>query len=118
MFGEPRSGSKAEDAGGPQRVEDDAEGGECESFTVQLLQRQADRGDQIGTAADRLGQQDVGGLLAAEGCGRIEQRVEPAAEAAAGDFFDGEVVGPAQRRVNESAGFIVGDQADAEAAAG
>ena len=85
---------------------------------MQLLQRQADRGDQIGTAADRLGQQDVGGLFVAEGCGRLQQRAEPAAEAAAGDFFDGEVVGPAQRTVDESAGLIVGDQTNPEAPTG
>jgi hypothetical protein len=71
---------------------------------------------RTGTAADRLSQQDISSLFPAEGCGGLQQRVEPAAEAAAGDLFDGEIVGPFERGVDEAAGLIVGDQADPEAA--
>ena len=73
MFGEPRAGSKAEDAGGPQRVEDHTEGSKLKPFPVQLLKGQADRGDQISTAADRLGQQDVSRLFPPKGFGCFQQ---------------------------------------------
>ena len=83
-----------------------------------MLQWQADGGDQISAAADWLGEQNIGSLLLAEGLGCLKQGVEPAAEAAAGNFFNGEVVGPSERGVDESASLIVGDEANPQVAVG
>ena len=46
----------------------------------------------------------------------VDEGVEAAAEAAAGDFLDGKLVGAAEGGIDEAGALVVGDEADAEAA--
>src|SRR5262249_41594718 len=55
---------------------------------------------------------------AVEVVGRFEERVEAAAEAAAGDLLDGEALRAEERRVHQAAALVVADEADLEAAVG
>src|ERR1019366_4240856 len=63
--------------------------------------------------ADRLREDHVGMLRAFEAADLVEQVIELAAEASAGDFLDGEALLAQRGSIDEVLGLIVGDNADA-----
>ena len=99
----------AEDPQRPEGIDDDTHRRDREAIAIDPRQWQADRGDQIGAAPHRLGEENVGGGVLRESIGGLDERIEPAAEAAAGDLLDGEGVGADEGRVDEPTGLIIGD---------
>ena len=53
---------QAEDAERADGIDEDAEGGDCEVVAVDLLEGEADGGDEIGATADGFGEEDVGAV--------------------------------------------------------
>ncbi len=98
------------------RLEQDGIRRHLEAVAVQVAQRLHDGGDEIGAAADRLGEDHVGPLAGLQTADLGDQVVEAAAEAGAGHFLDGEALGTQARGIDEVLRLIVGDQADALAA--
>ena len=65
------------------------------------FERLHDGGDQVGATADRLGEDDIGTLLRFQLADLVDQVVEPAAEAGAGDFLDGEALRAQAVRIDQ-----------------
>ena len=101
---------------GPQRIDDHAHRRHGESVAVDLLERQRHRSHEVGATAHRLGDQHIGRGLPHQRLGRLDQRREPAAEAAAHDLLDRHAVGRGEGRVDEPSALIVRDQSHAKAA--
>ena len=116
VFGELRGG-EPQHPFGPQRIDDDAHRRHGKPVAVDLLERQRHRGHEVGAAPDRLGDQHIRRGLPHQRFGRLDQRREPAAEAAAHDLLDRHVVGRGEGRVDKPSALIVRDEAHAKASA-
>jgi hypothetical protein len=98
-------------------IDHDAERGDRVGVAVHPAQGIAHRGAQVGAAADRLGDEDVRAGAGGKPLRGVDQRVEAAAEAAAGDLLDREAVRGQHGGVDEADALVVRDQADAAAVA-
>ena len=116
--GEAGAGGEAEDAFGADGIDEDGEGGDAEGVAVDLAEGEGDGGDEVGAGADGFGDEDVGAGGIVEAFGGFDEGIEAAAEAAAGDLFDGEVGGGEEGGIDEADGLVVGDEADAFAGGG
>jgi len=100
---------------GADRVDEHAERRDHERVAVHALERIADRCAQVGAAADRLGDEHLGRHVLGQAARRVDQRVEAAAEAPAGDFLHREPARGHHRRVDQPDALVVRDEADAAA---
>ena len=113
LAGKRRPGLHTQHAQGANRVDHHTQWSDHEGLAVHALQRVTDRRAQVGAAADRFGDEHLGRHVFGEPAGRVDQRLEPAAEAPARDLLDGKPTGDGHRRVDQSNALIVGDEADA-----
>lgn len=95
-------------------VAEDAEGSDMEAVSVDSSQGVGDGGDEVGTTAHGFGDEDVGPRGFREFGGCVDEGVEAAAEAAAGNFFGSESAVAEHLGVDEFAALVVGDEADAK----
>ena len=93
------------------RLDEHREGGEPEAARVEPAQRPVDRGDEIGTAADSLSEQDVHRPLREQPVRFGDEVVEAAAEAAARDLRRRQAEAAEDRGVDEVLALVVRDDA-------
>ena len=86
-----------------------------EVVAVEPAQGVGDGGGQVGATADRFGDEDLGPGGEGEALGGLDQRIEPAAETAAGNLLRRKTLRPEHRRVHQVAPLVVGDQPDPQA---
>lgn len=111
LVGKPPAAFQTEDTRRAHRVHEHAERRDGVVAPVDPPQRIRDGGDEVGATAHRLRQEHLrpggGGKLA----GGLNERVEPAAEAATGNLFHRELPRGKQRRVHQAAPLVVADEA-------
>ena len=78
---------KAEDALGADGIDQHAQGGDAIGIAIDFAQGETDGGHQVSATANGLGDEDVGAGVFRQALRSFEQRIEAAAETAAGDFF-------------------------------
>src|SRR4051812_12038366 len=82
------------------------------TIAVQILQRLQDGCDQVCTAADWLGEEHVGSLVALELADLGDEIVETAAETGAGNLLDGKALRTQALRIDKVLCLIIGHKAD------
>ena len=91
-------------------------GSDLEAVAIQILERLHDRGDEIRTAADRLGENHIWLLAAFQLLDLADQIIESTAEAGARHLLDGKALRAQAGGVHQILSLIVGDEADLLAA--
>ena len=104
----------AEHAQRPNRVHQHTHGRHGEILPVKPPQGIRYRCHEVGATADRLGDEYLGAAPLGQPVRRLDQRVEPAAKTAAGDFLGREPLRAQHGRVHEVASLVVGDEPHAQ----
>ena len=118
LRGETDVAAVAENLFAMLRLQQHGQRGEFDFAAVKCAERFQDGRRQVGAAADRLGQDDIGTLDGREFADDAHQIVELAAETRAGHLADVEALRSERHRVDQSERLIVGDDADAKSAIG
>ena len=108
---------RARDLVGPGRIDADRERGQPILLRVSLAQGTKHGGRDVGTASDRFGKDDIGGM-GAQCRGRIHKVRKAAAEAPAGDFGGIEAVLPGELGIHQRIALIVENDGRFETARG
>ena len=106
---------QTEDALRAHRIDQHAERRDGEVVAVNAAQRIRHSGHEVRATAHRLRDEHVGPGRGGKFVRGIDERIKPAAEAAAGNLLHGKALRFEHGGIDEMAALVVGDQPDAQA---